>query len=115
MSKPRTEIQKMRRAYIDQCHKDGITPLPVDKWLKGDSAKKPTPAKKSKPAKKDSNPKKVAAKSETHKKESGRKVTIRHGDKVVLDGYTSHELFEIACRIACSAIGLATMELSRGN
>ena len=33
MSKPRTEIQKMRRAYIDQCHKDGITPLPVDKWL----------------------------------------------------------------------------------
>ena len=105
MSKPRTEIQKMRRAYIDQCHKDGITPLPVDKWLKGDSDKKP------KPVKKDSNSKKVAAKSETHKKESGRKVTIRRGDKVVFDGYTSHELFEIAC----SVIGLATKELSRGN
>ena len=105
MSKPRTEIQKMRRAYIDQCHKDGITPLPVDKWLKGDSAKKP------KPVKKDSNSKKVAAKSETHKKESGRKVIIRRGDKVVFDGYTSHELFEIAC----SVIGLATKELSRGN
>ena len=110
MSKPRTEIQKMRRAYIDKCHKDGITPLPVDKWLKGD------PVKKSKPVKKDSNSKKVAAKSETHKKESGkkesgRKVTIRRGDKVVFDGYTSHELFEIAC----SVIGLATKELSRGN
>ena len=95
----------MRRAYIDQCHKDGITPLPVDKWLKGDPDKKP------KPVKKDSNSKKVAAKSETHKKESGRKVTIRRGDKVVFDGYTSHELFEIAC----SVIGLATKELSRGN
>ena len=110
MSKPRTEIQKMRRAYIDQCHKDGITPLPVDKWLKGDSDKKP------KPVKKDSNSKKVAAKkvatkSETNKKESGRKVTIHRGDKVVFDGYTSHELFEIAC----SVIGLATKELSRGN
>lgn len=105
MSKPRTEIQKKRRAYIDQCHKDGIAPLPVDKWLNGDSAKK------SKPVKKDSNSKKVAAKSETHKKESGRKVTIRRGDKVVFDGYTSHELFEIAC----SVIGLATKELSRGN
>ena len=105
MSKPRTEIQKKRRAYIDQCHKDGIAPLPVDKWLKGDSAKKSTPVKK------DSNSKKVAAKSETHKKESGRKVTIRRGDKVVFDGYTSHELFEFAC----SVIGLATKELSRGN
>ena len=105
MSKPRTEIQKKRRAYIDQCHKDGITPLPVDKWLKGDSAKESKPVKKSKPAKK------VAAKSETHKKESGRKVTIHRGDKVVFDGYTSHELFEIAC----SVIGLATKELSRGN
>ena len=99
MSKSRTEIQKKRRAYIDKCHKDGVTPLPVDKWLKGD------PDKKSKPAKK------VAAKSETHKKKSGRKVTIRRGDKVVFDGYTSHELFEIAC----SVIGLATKELSRGN
>lgn len=105
MSKPRTEIQKKRRAYIDQCHKDGITPLPVDKWLKGD------PVKKSKPVKKDSNTKKIVTKSETHKKESGRKVTIRRGDKVVFDGYTSHELFEIAC----SVIGLATKELSRGN
>ena len=111
MSKPRTEIQKKRRAYIDQCHKDGIAPLPVDKWLKGDSDKKPKPVKKSKPVKKDSNSKKVAAKSETHKKESGRKVTIRRGDKVVFDGYTSHELFEFAC----SVIGLATKELSRGN
>ena len=90
MSKPRTEIQKMRRAYIDQCHKDGITPLPVDKWLKGDSAKE------SKPVKYDSNSKKVAAKSETHKKESGRKVTIRRGDKVVFDGYTSAELAAFA-------------------
>ena len=105
MSKPRTEIQKKRRAYIDQCHKDGITPLPVDKWLKGDSDKKSTPVKK------DSNSKKVAAKSETHKKESGRKVTIRRGDKVVFDGYTSGELAEFAC----SVIGLATKELSRGN
>ena len=96
MSKPRTEIQKKRRAYIDQCHKDGIAPLPVDKWLKGDSAKKSTPVKKSKPVKKDSNSKKVAAKSETHKKESGRKVTIRRGDKVVFDGYTSGELAEFA-------------------
>lgn len=90
MSKPRTEIQKMRRAYIDQCHKDGITPLPVDKWLKGD------PVKKSKPVKEESNSKKVDAKSETHKKESGRKVTIRRGDKVVFDGYTSAELGEFA-------------------
>ena len=105
MSKPRTEIQKMRRAYIDQCHKDGITPLPVDKWLKGDSDKKP------KPVKKDSNSKKVAAKGETHKKESGRKVTIHRGDTVVFDGYASHELFEIAC----SVIGLAIKELDRGN
>ena len=105
MSKSRTEIQKKRRAYIDKCHKDGITPLPVDKWLKGD------PVKKSKPVKDDSNSKKVAAKSEIHKKESGRKVTIHRGDKVVFDGYTSHELFEIAC----SVIGLATKELSRGN
>ena len=111
MSKPRTEIQKKRRAYIDQCHKDGIAPLPVDKWLKGDPDKKPKPVKKSKPVKKDSNPKKVAAKSETCKKESGRTVTIHRGDKVVFDDYTSHELFEIAC----SVLGLATKELSRGN
>lgn len=98
MSKPRTEIQKKRRAYIDQCHKDGIAPLPVDKWLKGDSAKKSTPVKK------DSNSKKVAAKSETHKKESGRKVTIRRGDKVVFDGYTSGELAEFASDVLCIAL-----------
>lgn len=98
MSKPRTEIQKKRRAYIDQCHKDGIAPLPVDKWLKGDSAEK------SKPVKKDSNSKKVAAKSETHKKESGRKVTIRRGDKVVFDGYTSGELAEFASDVLCIAL-----------
>ena len=104
MSKPRTEIQKMRRAYIDQCHKDGTTPLPVDKWLKGDSDKKPKPVKKSKPVKKDSNSKKVAAKSETHKKESGRKVTIRRGDKVVFDGYTSGELAEFASDVLFIAI-----------
>ena len=117
MSKPRTEIQKKRRAYIDQCHKDGITPLPVDKWLKGDPDKKPKPVKKSKPVKKDSNPKKVAAKSEPHKKESGRKVTIRRGDKIVFDGYTSHELFEIACGLTRLAIktSLAIKELDRGN
>ena len=88
----------MRRAYIDQCHKDGTTPLPVDKWLKGDSDKKP------KPVKKDSNSKKVAAKSETHKKESGRKVTIRRGDKVVFDGYTSGELAEFASDVLFIAI-----------
>ena len=93
MSKPRTEIQKKRRAYIDQCHKDGITPLPVDKWLKGDPDKKP------KPVKKDSNSKKVAAKGETHKNESGRKVTIRRGDKVVFDHYTSGELAEFATEV----------------
>lgn len=104
MSKPRTEIQKIRRAYIDQCHKDGITPLPVDKWLKGDSDKKSTPVKKSKPVKRDSNSKKVAAKSETHKKESGRKVTIRRGDKVVFDGYTSGELAEFASDVLCIAL-----------
>ena len=98
MSKPRTEIQKKRRAYIDQCHKDGIAPLPVDKWLKGDSAKKSTHVKK------DSNSKKVAAKSETHKKESGRKVTIRRGDKVVFDGYTSGELAEFASDVLCIAL-----------
>ena len=98
MSKPRTEIQKKRRAYIDQCHKDGIAPLPVDKWLNGDSAKKSTPVKK------DSNSKKVAAKSETHKKESGRKVTIRRGDKVVFDGYTSGELAEFASDVLCIAL-----------
>ena len=92
MSKPRTEIQKKRRAYIDQCHKDGITPLPMDKWLwlNGDSDKNSTPVKK------DSNSKKVAAKSETHKKESVRKVTIRRGDKVVFDDYTSGELAKFA-------------------
>ena len=98
MSKPRTEIQKMRRAYIDQCPKDGIAPLPVDKWLKGDSAEKSTPVKK------DSNSKKVAAKVETHKKESGRKVTIRRGDKVVFDGYTSGELAEFASDVLCIAL-----------
>ena len=105
MSKSRTEIQKKRRAYIDKCHKDGVAPLPMDQWLKGDSAKK------SKSVKKWANTKKVDAKCEPHKNESGRKVTIRRGDKVVFDGYTSHELFEIAC----SVIGLATKELSRGN
>ena len=99
MSKSRTEVQKKRRAYIDKCHKDGITPLPVDKWLKGD------PVKKSKPVKK------VDAKSETHKKESGRKVTIRRGDAIVFDAYTSSELFKVACDI----IALATKEISRGN
>lgn len=98
MSKPRTEIQKMRRAYIDKCHKDGITPLSVDKWLNGD------PVKKSKPVKKDSNSKKVAAKGETHKKESGRKVTIRRGDKVVFDDYTSGELAEFATDVLCIAL-----------
>ena len=90
MNKHRTEIQKMRRAYIDKCHKEGVTPLPMDQWRKGDSDKK------SKPVKKGSNSKKVAAKSETHKKESGRKVTIRRGDKVVFDGYTSAELAAFA-------------------
>ena len=105
MSKSRTEIQKKRRAYIDKCHKDGVTPLPMDQWLKGDSAKK------SKPVKKSANTKKVDAKSETHKKESGRKVTIRRGDKVVFDGYTSSELFEIACGVT----RLAIKELDRGN
>lgn len=111
MSKSRTEIQKKRRAYIDKCHKDGITPLPMDKWLKGDSDKNSKPVKKSTPVKKDSNSKKVAAKSETHKKESGRKVTIRRGDKVVFDGYTSDELAEFAT----SVLNLALKTLWRGK
>lgn len=105
MSKSRTEIQKKRRAYIDKCHKDGVTPLPMDQWLKGDSAKK------SKPVKKDSNSKKVAAKSETHKKESGRKVTIRRGDKVVFDDYTSEELAEFATDV----LRLALKTFGRGK
>ena len=110
MSKSRTEIQKKRRAYIDKCHKDGITPLPMDQWLKGDSAKK------SKTVKKDSNSKKVAAKkvadkSETNKKESGRKVTIRRGDKVVFDDYTSGELAEFATDV----LRIALKTFARGK
>ena len=105
MSKSRTEVQKKRRAYIDKCHKDGITPLPVDKWLKGD------PVKKSKPVKKDSDSKKVADKSETHKKESGRKVTIHRGDKVVFDDYTSGELAEFATDV----LRIALKTFARGK
>lgn len=109
MSKPRTEIQKMRRAYIDQCHKDGKKPLPVDKWYAnlGDFKKEKEVKKAVKaPAKKVV--KKGVKKDVKKPSVKGRVVYIRRGDEVHFDDYTADELADFAKGVISLALSAFT-------
>lgn len=108
-NKPRTEAQKKRRAYVEKCRKEGKKPLPMDKWSAepGDSKKEPKKVAKA-PVKKDA--KKDTKKSSKKPSVKGKVVTIRRGDEVHFDDYTSEELAEFARGV----IRLAIRAFSRG-
>ena len=91
-NKPRTEEQKLRRKYLEDCKKKGIKPMPIDDWKAKFANKTSKPSCKSiKPAKKfcDKKPAKPIAKK-------GRKVIVEHGDLVIFNGYKPHEIMRLA-------------------
>ena len=101
-NKPRTEEQKLRRKYLEDCKKNGINPMPIEDWKKDwkqiNDWKPMFANKTSKPSCKSVNPaKKVCdkkpAKSITKK---GRKVIIERGDLVIFKGYKPHEIMRLA-------------------
>ena len=95
MSKTRTEEQKLRRKYLEDCKKHGVKPMPIDDWKawKAKFANKTSkPSYKSvKPAKKvcDKKPAKPIAKK-------GRKVIVERGDLVFFNGYKPCEIMRLA-------------------
>lgn len=92
-NKPRTEEQKMRRAYIANCKKHGATPLPIDKWrdvLKKKEAKKgEKSAKRSKPC------------------ANGKVVEIHKGDELHFMGYSPDDLAKLSRELILLAIDCA--------
>ena len=92
MSKPRTEEQKSRRKYLEDCKAKGIKPMPIDDWKAKFANKTSKPSYKSvKSAKKvcDKNPAKPVTKK-------GCKVILEHGDLVIFNGYKPHEIMRLA-------------------
>lgn len=111
-NKPRTEVQKKRRAYVEKCHKEGKKPLPIDKWYTnlGDFKKEKEVKKAVKdPAKKVV--KKGIKKDAKKPSVKGRVVYIRRGDEIHFDDYTSDELAEFAKGV----INLALSALVHGR
>lgn len=104
-NKPRTEEQKLRRKYLEDCKKDGINPMPIEDWknewkkINADwnwkakfTNKTSKPSCKSvKPAKKvcDKKPAKPITKK-------GRKVIVERGDVVIFKDYKLHEIMRLA-------------------
>ena len=92
MSKTRTEEQKLRRKYLEDCKKNGIKPMPIEDW-KAKFANKTSKhsCKSVKPAKKvcDKKPAKPIAKK-------GRKVIVDRGDLVIFNGFKAREIMRLA-------------------
>ena len=103
MSKTRTEEQKLRRKYLEDCKKDGVKPMPIEDWKKewekinadwkyefADKTPKPS-CKSVKPAKKvcSKKPAKPIAKK-------GRKVIVERGDSVIFNGFRPREIMRLA-------------------
>ena len=89
MSKTRTEEQKLRRKYLEDCKAKGIKPMPIEDWKKDwkkindwkpmFANKTPEPSCKSvKPAKK------------------GRKVIVERGDVVIFKDYKPCEIMRLS-------------------
>lgn len=102
-NKPRTEEQKLRRKYLENCKRHGVEPMQIDYWKEynkklnadwkpefANKTSKPS-CKSVKPAKKVCN--KKPAKPLTKK---GRKVIIERGDLVIFNGYKPHEIMRLA-------------------
>lgn len=92
-NKPRTEEQKLRRKYLEDCKKNGIEPMQIDDWKAKFANKTSKPSCKSiKPAKKFCD--KKTAKSIT---KNGRKaIIIERGDLVILKSFKPHEIMRLA-------------------
>ena len=95
MSKTRTEEQKLRRKYLEDCKAKGIKPMQIDDW----KAKfveywkaKFVEYWKAKFANKTSKP---SCKSVKPAKK-GRKVIVERGDIVIFKGYKPHEIMRLA-------------------
>ena len=89
MSKTRTEEQKLRRKYLEDCKAKGIKPMPIEDWKK-DWKKindwKPMFANKtSKPSCKSVKPAK-----------KGRKVIVERGDIVIFKDYKPCEIMRLS-------------------
>ena len=92
MSKPRTEEQKLRRKYLEDCKAKGIKPMPIDDWKAKFANKTSKPSCKSvKPAKKVCN--KKPANPITKK---GRKVIVERGDVVIFKDYKPCEIMRLS-------------------
>ena len=92
MSKPRTEEQKIRRKYLEDCKAKGIKPMQIDDWNAKFANKTSKPSCKSvKPAKKvcDKKPAKPIAKK-------GRKVIVERGDLVIFKDYKPCEIMRLS-------------------
>lgn len=91
-NKPRTEEQKSRRRYLEDCKKKCIKPMPIDDWKAKFANKTSKPSCKSvKPAKNvcDKKPAKPLAKKE-------RKVIVKRGDLLIFNDYKPHEIMRLA-------------------
>ena len=78
-NKPRTEEQKLRRKYLEDCKAKGIKPMPIDDW-------------KAKFANKTSKP---SCKSVKNAKK-GRKVIVERGDVVIFKDYKPCEIMRLS-------------------
>lgn len=87
-NKPRTEEQKIRRKYLEDCKKNGINPIPIEdwkNWKKINDLKPKLANKTSKPSCKSVKPAK-----------KGRKIIIERGDIVIFKDYKPCEIMRLA-------------------
>ena len=103
MSKPRTEEQKSRRKYLEDCKAKGIKPMPIDDWKKiwrgFNSDLKPEFANKtSKPSCKSVKPAKKVCDKKPAKPiaENVRKVIVERSDVVTFKDCKPHEIMRLA-------------------
>ena len=79
MSKTRTEEQKLRRKYLEDCKAKGIKPMQIDDWKAKFANKTSKPSCKSV---------KLAKK--------GRKVIVERGDVVIFKDYKPCEIMRLS-------------------
>ena len=92
MSKTRTEEQKLRRKYLEDCKKHGVKPMQIEYWKAKFANKTSKPSCKSvKPAKKVCNKKPANPITE-----NGRKVIVERSDVVTFKGCKPHEIMRLA-------------------
>lgn len=85
--RPRTNEQKLRRKYLEDCKKNGIKPMPIYDWKVW---KTKFADKTSKPSCKSVKPAKPITKK-------GRKaIIIERGDFVILKSFKPHEIMRLA-------------------